>query len=137
MIFRQQTKPVLDLLDFIDYLERKSKQGQKLGKLKPDERCIYLISELESEVNNGGFDQYFLNSSGKYAVETIGCLKQINAKYTADLLQQAYDTLKLAKTEEDIPVIEEKLNALDDLFYEYKEDLEALQLAYLNRFQTL
>ena len=52
-------------------------------------KTIYLINEFESEVNNGGFLQFFTNSSGKYTNETIESLELIEANYTKNLLEKA------------------------------------------------
>jgi len=120
-----------DLIDYIEELQRKSKNGKKIKKLKPQERVIYLISEFETEVNNGGFDQFFVNETSRYATETMDCLKAINAQYTADLLRTAINALSSAKTEDDLLRIEQELNMLDDKFYEYTDDLETLQIEYI------
>jgi len=61
--------------------------------LSPPERVFLLIWELESEVNNGGFQQYFLNSSGEHAPEVVAALKTIGAPATADLAQRALDVV--------------------------------------------
>jgi hypothetical protein len=39
-----------------------------------------LVSNLEAEINNGGFDQYFFNSTGDRTAETIRALELIGAK---------------------------------------------------------
>ena len=38
-----------------------------------------LVDELEAEINNGGFDQYFFNSAGDKAAEAINALEAIGA----------------------------------------------------------
>ncbi|MBU0997621.1 MAG: DMP19 family protein [Firmicutes bacterium] len=121
----------VNLLDYIERLQKKCKNGKKIKKLNPTERIIYLISEFEAEVNNGGFDQFFTNSTGNYASETIECLKKIEALHTASLLREAIDTIASAKSEEDLAEIEEKLDKLDDKFYEYEDNLEELQVRYI------
>ena len=76
MLFMKRRNEDINLLNYIEIVQKKCKNGEKITKLNPVERVIYLISEFEAEVNNGGFDQYFINSSGKYASETIECLKK-------------------------------------------------------------
>lgn len=44
---------------------------------------------LETEVNNGGFDQYYFNSAGDLAIQTVEALKAIGALNTAFLLAAA------------------------------------------------
>jgi hypothetical protein len=41
---------------------------------------------LDAEVNNGGFDQYYFNSAGDLAIQTVAALKSIGAVKTAVLL---------------------------------------------------
>jgi uncharacterized protein DUF4375 len=55
------------------------------------ERVAFCIDELEREVNNGGFHQYFLNTSGNYAREAHAALVALGAPAMADLLAQAMD----------------------------------------------
>jgi hypothetical protein len=53
------------------------------------ERVFGLIWELESEVNNGGFYQYFWNRTGALAPYVVDALKAIGAVATAGIAQQA------------------------------------------------
>jgi hypothetical protein len=98
------------------------------NQLSFPERVFGLIWELESEVNNGGFRQYFLNSTGTLAPHVIDALNAVGAARTAALVQEA-----LAQVGDNIPwsddiarraminslslQIEEKLNELDQVFY--------------------
>lgn len=56
-------------------------------------RTIYTIGTLEQEVLNGGFHQYFYNSSGQLAVETVEDLERIGAVRHADVLRKAIEQL--------------------------------------------
>ncbi len=47
------------------------------------------VFKLDCEVNNGGFDQYFLNTDGRLIRETLKSLEQINATEQAELLREA------------------------------------------------
>ena len=131
MLFMKRRNEDINLLNYIEIVQKKCKNGEKITKLNPVERVIYLISEFEAEVNNGGFDQYFINSSGKYASETIECLKKIEAFHTAGLLKEAIETIATAKSEEDLAEIEGKLDKLDDRFYKYEDNLSELQVKYI------
>lgn len=44
---------------------------------------------LEAEVNNGGFDQYYFNSAGDLALQTVRALETIGVTSTASLLATA------------------------------------------------
>lgn len=50
---------------------------------------IMLIDGLIGEVNNGGFDQFFFNSTGDYALETIEALKRVGATEIEEIFKSA------------------------------------------------
>jgi hypothetical protein len=56
------------------------------ASLTPTEVLVFCMWDVVSEVNNGGFDQFFLNSSGDLAHETLAGLRAIGAAHTAELL---------------------------------------------------
>ena len=99
-----------------------------------------LIDELEAEINNGGFDQFFFNSAGDYTEETIEALIKIGAPSTAEIVKKAAskfpggipprdrDTRQelLEKVSPDNDAFEE----LDDEFLAYEDDLASLASAY-------
>ena len=57
--------------------------------LKAEEKNIYMIDTLLSEINNGGLDEYFFNTEGKYCQDTINVLKMLNQFELAEILNQA------------------------------------------------
>jgi Domain of unknown function (DUF4375) len=63
-------------------------------KLSTPEQVFLLIWELESEVNNDGFHQYFHNSSGALVVSA---LKTVGAEAIADIAQRALNAVGNAK----------------------------------------
>ncbi|MBW1296367.1 DMP19 family protein [Aquimarina litoralis] len=58
------------------------------------QQAIYLSWWLEGEVNNGGFNQYYTNSSGQYAEILPELLAKMEAKKFADLAERANETYK-------------------------------------------
>jgi glycosyltransferase involved in cell wall biosynthesis len=48
-----------------------------------------LIEELDAEVNNGGFDQFFFNVAGDHAATTVQALETVGALETADIVRRA------------------------------------------------
>ncbi len=104
------------------------------------ERTVVLVRELEDEVNNGGFHQYFNNSSGDNAADTISALLEIGALAMADILRRAIERFldKISPTErvarleilcEQFP----KTDEFDDLnaeFFAYPDDLSILLAEY-------
>jgi len=119
--------------------------GSKAKSSLSDEEWVFLdVWSLESEINNGGFSQYFLNSSGRNAGRIASSLKRIGADHCAKIVAQALELV-------DHPTLdwgddgarqeavrrlgvlgEEKLETLDEQFLAYPDDLSAL----LDRFVT-
>ncbi|MBX2972528.1 MAG: DMP19 family protein [Flavobacteriales bacterium] len=116
--------------------------GDRMDKLTEPQKVILFNQNLEREVNNGGFDQYFLNSSGDFAHETLGSLEAIGADKTAAILQKAIDQFPSAQVPKDRDErndvrerIEEQVGAvwedLDQKFFAYEDDLNTLNIAYV------
>jgi len=101
------------------------------------------IWAVESEVNNGGFSQYFFNNSCETAGFVAEALETIGAPRTADICRRAIATAfpdGLPSNSEAIrsaasdfsDEIEDSLNALDGEFYQYPHDLTKLLFAYVS-----
>jgi hypothetical protein len=127
--------------DITEYLHEKTDYGEDLSKLNQFELTVYFVEELQSEVMNGGFDQYFFNSSGDHWEEAITACEAIGAVQTAGLLQkaaQAYGCELPKEREEREAAIEshardgydEELAALDSIFYAYEENVDTLIFDY-------
>lgn len=57
--------------------------------LSEPRRVVLLVDELESEVNNGGFDQFYLNSSGDGAYALPSALRALGHSAAAALAERA------------------------------------------------
>ncbi|QCW98861.1 DUF4375 domain-containing protein [Aggregatimonas sangjinii] len=79
------------VMEIDTYLNKKSKYGKEIEKLNSSQRILLIIENLEREINNGGFHQFYWNSSGDYAMETVTALKQIGAIKTARVVKKAND----------------------------------------------
>lgn len=117
---------------------------KKPGKLSLPERNICYIEELEREVNNGGFNQFFFNSSGDYTHEVISALKEIGSVKFLQIVESAARQFPDARVPKDtdargtiIEEIEEKADPvwskLDDEFYKYEEDIYGLMIEYIRK----
>jgi hypothetical protein len=96
------------------------------------EHLLMAVSALQREVNNGGFAQFFFNSSRQYAPEIVEYLVWINCSKTASLAKRAIDclalgagpvtpdTVRAAIVGEDA-ARDQRLNALDKEFYQLSE----------------
>jgi hypothetical protein len=98
---------------------------------------------VESEVNNGGFSQYFLNSSAESASFVVEALETIGAPKTADICKRAIAVAfpaGLPRTPEAIRAVAasfpdeilEKLEPLDQEFLAYPHSLTDLLFAYVS-----
>jgi len=96
---------------------------------------------LEREVNNGGFSQYFSNSSGNYTKETLDALNIIGSKIFLKIFEEAINKFPngivpnniderqniILKIDENNELWEE----LDSEFYNYEEDIYILMIEYI------
>jgi len=123
-----------------------SKEYNKVITFNKSQQAIFVIWELETEVNNGGFNQYYFNSSGQYAKLTPNALQLVGAKQFADLMSRAneiyqknYDKIikdqdgtldGFSKSYKGNP-----LNKLDEEFYKLynNEKLESIQISYIRK----
>lgn len=60
-----------------------------LEALQPDHRAVFLLDELNSEIKNGGLDQWFFNGGGAHAKEVIQALKRFGMKKHAKVIDSA------------------------------------------------
>jgi hypothetical protein len=102
------------------------------------------IWAVESEVNNGGFSQYFLNDSCETAVSVAEALNTIGAPLTADICRRAIATafpaglpptrtaISAAAAEFSDGVLAQ-LGMLDDEFFAYPNNLTDLLFAYVSK----
>jgi uncharacterized protein DUF4375 len=65
---------------------------ENVDALTPSAKVLYLAQILDGEVFNGGFHQYFSNTSGEYAHRTLFALHELGATRRASLLQRAIAT---------------------------------------------
>lgn len=108
------------------------------------QKVFSAIWEVESEVNNGGFSQYFVNSSAESAHFVVDALRVIGAPQTADICQRAIAAAfpaGLPESEEAIrsaavdfsDEVAEELEPLDQEFFSYPHNLTELLFAYVSQ----
>ena len=105
---------------------------QNVQRLTKGQQAIFSTWIVEGEVNNGGFNQFYFNSSGQYAnmavegFETVGAIKfahlmkeanKLYASINGDL--EKFDDGTLESFSESYN--ENPLNELDDKFYDLDE----------------
>ena len=118
---------------------KKCEYGDNIEKLNEHERVFYVTQILEQEVNNGGFSQFFYNSSGDFSNELVDAFTKIGAFKTAEICKKALAVFN-GKVPTDRDEREELFDSLDcdnvlsecdDEFYEYEDNLEELNYTYI------
>jgi hypothetical protein len=100
------------------------------NQLTEEERLLLAVIALENEVNNGGYKQFFWNSSRRFATTIVASLRKIDCERTAALTERALAALALphltvaAVTEAIQQENEDRdaaLDACDKEFYSFHE----------------
>ena len=133
-----------DPSDFViamsQYIGSKCRYGEKMSALSGPERVFYVGQLLEMEVNNGGFSQFFFNSSGDFANELVSVFTEIGAVKTAEICKKAVSVFGESvptdrNSREDQLLDNEELEAFleecDDGFLAYEEDLNGCNYEYV------
>jgi hypothetical protein len=114
------------------------------GSLTETERRLCAAHGLDGEVNNGGFDQYFWNSTGNDAEAALAGLKDMGATAAAALLERAMAVFPGGKPPADRERRQEEMKQMesrskpvwdqcDREYYDCKEDIDELCLAYAKK----
>ena len=117
-------------------------EGSRFDDLTESDRVLVTLWGLEADVNNGGFDQYFFNSSGDQAFFAEHALRLIGAGQMAGIVARAVQLFGKAGVPRNRAdrqsaldrVRDENGELLDDLdnqFYAYPDDVSALVEIYL------
>lgn len=125
-----------------DHVARKCQYGGNMAALSAPERTFFITQSLEMEVNNGGFSQFFYNTGGDFSSEVAAAFNAIGADKTAAICQQA-----IAAFGQELPAdretrlamlnacesdeLDAALEACDNAFYEYQDDLTTLNYTYV------
>jgi len=132
------------IIELDNYIGELCLYGDEMEKLTEQQKQFYYNQCLEREINNGGLNQYFFNSSGNFAHLTVLSLRAINANTTADILQKAIDQfpkkeVSQYRTERQVILeqIEEVANPiweqLDQKFFVYEDDLNLLNIEFVRQ----
>lgn len=157
-IYKELTEHIIDttsdenLLQVVfDNLSEKQpahyeKEYETVTTWNKSRQAIYMIWVLEAEVNNGGYNQFYFNSSGQFYKHLPDALKLVGATKFADLTKRANYTFEkenpkitqhqngtlegFSKSYDDNP-----LNKFDDEFYDlYKmENLQQIQVDFIRK----
>ena len=120
-------------------LTDEQKKWNKMWDLWVEDRTDSPYSELmtyQSEINNGGHDQYFFNieNSGNLQKE-MAVLKTVLPAKLRDNLQNAYDAYLKLTNEESDEQAGTILSKYDDEFYKVEEDINRILREYASQIE--
>ena len=120
-------------------LTDEQKKWNKMWDLWVEGRADSPYSELmtyQSEINNGGHDQYFFNieNSGNLQKEMV-VLKTVLPAKLRDNLQNAYDAYLKLTNEESDEQAGTILSQYDDEFYKVEEDINRILREYASQIE--
>jgi len=126
-------------------LDKEERKG--LASFTQAERFVYAIEGMQREVNNGGWNQFFFNSSGALAFDLVPALEAMGSKQNLSIARRAVELfgkpaslgeddrakhlVKITKDSEENP-----WEKLEDEFYQAPEDLEAMIIEFIARNQA-
>ena len=128
------------VLAFEEAIGQKAQRGG-VQSLTAEERVVLAVEALEREVNNGGYDQFFINSSREFAPTVVDALQRIGCKKTATITQKAIKALGVQEVTSaaiDSAMARDngqrlaKLNQCDDSYFKSGEPIAERLLAFIN-----
>ncbi len=133
------------IVELDSYISEKCEYGDNMETINEEQRIFYITQALEMEVNNGGFSQFFFNSSGVFANELVSSFEKIGAIKTAEICKKAVSifgneiptdrdeiqAVLVPDDEKEEERIDEILNECDDAFLEYEDDLVELNYQFI------
>ena len=118
-------------------------KAERVGQdgLTEEERVVLAIEALEREVNNGGYAQFFINTSCEYAPMIVDALNRIGCRETAKLTQEVIDVLGIEapitveaidhEMQKENGERDQKLFECDDQYYQTAGDLAGPLLEFI------
>jgi len=133
-----------DLAREVGYYVLRKMERCAFEDLSHAEQVLACLTEVEMEVNNGGFDQYYWNSPGDHADDAVTALRELGAAHTAGLVAQANAVFGPHGPDPDrerrwkqIDGLAEsdrgKWGVLDGAFFEYQDNLSQMAAAFIRK----
>jgi len=129
------------VLAFEEAIDQKEFEYGK-NHLSPSERIVQAVEALEREVNNGGYSQFFTNSSQEFAPVIVESLRSIGCTQVASITEMAARALDVpdltpssiesAICRENEP-LRKQLAHLDDAYYHAGEAIADRLFAFIKQ----
>jgi len=132
------------VLAFEQAIAGKAKR-EGMQRLSDEERIVLAVEALEREVNSGGYQQFFVNSSREYVPIIVGALQRIGCKTTANTTQKAIEAIGISDLRSNAieTVISarddkrgDKLSLCDDSYYKNTEPIAEQLFAFIKANTT-
>ena len=128
-------------MGLFDFLKKKEvqltdeqKKWNKMWELWTEGEVDSPYAELmtyQSEINNGGHDQYFLNvGNTEKKKKEMSVLESVLSAKLKNNLQKAYKAYLVLEEKEDDEKAEEIMEECDDVFYENEEEINHMLEEY-------
>jgi len=107
-------------------LVERSSLDRSLANFSVQEKKYFAVTLLEGEVYNGGFDQFFSNTSGDYYSLAVDGLEELGALSSLSLVKEAADTIfgkrgPPADRTERWRIMEAKTRRLSEILTRYRQ----------------
>lgn len=125
----------------VSIYDGEKKYEQDLSKYSKSQRIVFACHWYMSEVNNGGHDQFYYNSTGIVWRDAIECFDAIGATEISEIIKSSATRLggspSLDRNErnEALEKLEPKFDDLDDRFYKLESqiDIEKLIKVFISK----
>ena len=120
-------------------LTEDQKKWNKMWELWVEGNAESPYAELmtyQSEINNGGHDQYFTNVENTSDLQKdMSVLESILSEKLKQNLQKAYQAYLLLEEKEDDEYAEETIEQCDNVFYENEKEINQMLKEYATRIE--
>jgi hypothetical protein len=124
-----------------EIIGKKITEKDDFSNLNEFEKTFIYLDILEQNVTDGGFIQFFFNSSGQYTQEVFQAYHAIKAENTVDILTKAIYLFPEMPVPKNLQIRQQILmekdsnidlwDEVDTEFYKYEDNIISLTLAYV------
>ena len=124
-----------------EIIGKKIHKKDDFNNLNEFEKTFIYLDVLEDSITNGGFVQFFFNSSGQFTHEVFQAYMAIKAENTVDILTKAIYLFPVIPVPKNLRIRQQILmekdtnidlwDELDTQFYKYEDNIISLTLEYV------